>query len=1493
MANFPGTSGPDELIGTNDADNITGLEGNDIIAPLLGYTDTVDGGQDNDQLIVDYSSVAATDNIGHIGTYNFGTNSTTGKSKGLINSSNVDTEENHEIRFTNINSFDITATTGNDSLRGGSGDDSIRGGEGNNSITSGAGNDWIDVGTGINTIDGGVGTDTLETANLSSATEAVSLSDTAPNTGTTDLPDDSSVANVEYITNATTGSGDDAISYSTDANNTFNTGAGADTINSGLGNDNVDGGTEDDVLIVDYSSNTSTNEDSYMGGYAYDPAAVYNEATGEYETSGESQGYYSSYNYDTGNYDVVNFSNIGRFDITATAADDSFSTSTGNDTIDGGAGNDTLNATFGDNDITAGEGNDLVYAYEGNDTIDGGAGDDYLNAGEGINDIDGGEGTDTLESANFSSATEAVVLSDAAPITGTIDLPDGTTVANVEYITSATTGSGDDEITYSTDVNNTFNTGAGADTINSGLGNDYVDGGTDEDVLVVDYSSNVAPGETGYMGGYAYDNYVQNEETGEYEPSGESQGYYSSYNYDTGNYDAVSFSNIGRFDLTGTAADDNFSTSTGNDTIDGGAGNDYLDAGAGDDDITAGEGNDSVSAYDGNDTIDGGAGDDYLNTGYGINNTIDGGEGTDTLEFANFSAATEAVVLSDAAPNTGTIDLPDGTSVANVEYITSATTGSGDDEITYSADANNTFNTGGGADTINSGLGDDYVDAYEGNDTIDGGAGNDQLYAGAGDDDVTAGEGNDYVSDYEGNDTIDGGAGDDAMIGGAGDDLYVVDTELDTVTEDAEGGNDSVNSSVDHTLSENVENLNLTEDAEMGTGNILDNTLKGNGADNILDGGAGNDAMTGGLGSDLYVVDSELDTVTEATNGGNDSVNSSVDHTLSENVENLSLTDDAVEGIGNILDNTLKGNGADNILDGGAGKDTMIGGAGNDTMNAGLGFPDTANGGAGDDLLVVDYSSVTAEGESGFINTGNFVTNEAGESSGYYNASNSEGSNEVSFSNINRFKITATAANDRLSTSTGNDMIDGGAGNDMIDAGMGKDTMMGGEGDDTINAGLGFPDTANGGAGNDLLVLDYSSVAAAGDNGFIDTGNFVTSEAGESSGFYNSFDGEISNQVSFSDINRFDLTGTAANDVLKTGAGNDIINGGMGNDAMTGGAGDDAYMVDMAGDMVTEAANAGMDSVSSGVNYNLGANVENLTLTDAAAEGAGNGLANMVTGNEANNKLFGNSGNDLLTGNEGDDVLNGGSGGDRLMGGLGNDLLFGGKGGDRMMGDAGNDTYVVDDAGDVVSETSTVATEIDAVQSSVSHTLTANVENLTLIGSADINGIGNTLSNTITGNAGKNTLFGNSGNDKLTGNSGNDTLNGGNGSDRLAGSAGDDVLYGGSSSDLFVFDSNAVFAANALGIDQITDFAVGSDKLVLDKTTFTALGSMVDLSSEFAVVGSDAAAGDSDAMIVYSSGTGNLFYNQDEAASGLGSGAQFASLSGIPALGADDFVIQA
>ena len=119
--------------------------------------------------------------------------------------------------------------------------------------------------------------------------------------------------------------------------------------------------------------------------------------------------------------------------------------------------------------------------------------------------------------------------------------------------------------------------------------------------------------------------------------------------------------------------------------------------------------------------------------------------------------------------------------------------------------------------------------------------------------------------------------------------------------------------------------------------------------------------------------------------------------------------------------------------------------------------------------------------------------------------------------------------------------------------------------------------------------------------------------------------------------------------------------------------GSDRYIVNSIYDRVTEYSNQGIDQVYSSVNYTLGTNVENLTLTGTAYRGYGNTLSNRISGNNSNNYLWGNSGNDYLYGNGGNDTLSGGSGHDRMYGGSGNDSLNGGSGHDRMYGGSGND----------------------------------------------------------------------------------------------------------------------------------------------------------------------------------------------------------------------------
>lgn len=235
------------------------------------------------------------------------------------------------------------------------------------------------------------------------------------------------------------------------------------------------------------------------------------------------------------------------------------------------------------------------------------------------------------------------------------------------------------------------------------------------------------------------------------------------------------------------------------------------------------------------------------------------------------------------------------------------------------------------------------------------------------------------------------------------------------------------------------------------------------------------------------------------------------------------------------------------------------------------------------------------------------------------------------------------------------------------------------------------------------------------------------------------------------------LYGYGGNDYLDGGAGNDYLNGGTGSDAMYGGTGDDTYVVDTVLDVVSEAAGAGTDLVYSYVNYTLGINVENLSLSGAATSGTGNTLNNIIKGNSLANTLDGQNGNDTLYGYDGNDSLIGGSGynslyggngNDTLDGGLHNDLLDGGPGNDSMSGGVGNDTYVVDALLDVVSEAGGAGT--DRVNAYINYTLGDNVENLFLYGTA-ATGTGNTLNNVIIGTSSANSLSGLAGNDTLTG----------------------------------------------------------------------------------------------------------------------------------------------
>ncbi|BBP59509.1 M10 family metallopeptidase [Pseudomonas sp. St316] len=509
--------------------------------------------------------------------------------------------------------------------------------------------------------------------------------------------------------------------------------------------------------------------------------------------------------------------------------------------------------------------------------------------------------------------------------------------------------------------------------------------------------------------------------------------------------------------------------------------------------------------------------------------------------------------------------------------------------------------------------------------------------------------------------------------------------------------------------------------------------------------------------------------------------------------------------VGSANDDSLIGNALANVLDGRAGNDTLIGGIGNDTMI----------GGTGNDIYVVDNIGDVVSETSTLASEIDAVRSSVSWSLG---------------ANLENLILTDTAHVNATGNTLGNVLV-GNVGNNVLN-------------------GLGGADILIGGAGNDIYVVD-------------NLGDVVS----ETSTLVSEIDA-VSSSVSWSlgaNLENLILTGTAhinaagntLGNVLVGNAGDNVLNGLGGADILNGGAGNDIYVVDNVGDVVSETSTLAseIDAVSSSVSWSLGANLENLILTGTAhINAAGNTLGNVLVGNAGNNVLNGLGGADIMNGGAGNDIYVVDNVGDVvsetstlaseidavsssvswslganlenliltgtahinavgntldnvLVGNAGNNVLNGLGGADIMNGGAGNDIYVVDNVGDVVSETSTLASEIDAVSSSVSWSLGANLENLILTGTAHINATGNDLGNVLAGNTGNNVLNGGAGQDTLIGGIGTDTLIGGVGADRFVFSAlnelsigsGRDVIFDfssleGDKIDLSKFDANVLTA---------------------------------------------------------------------------------------------------
>lgn len=480
--------------------------------------------------------------------------------------------------------------------------------------------------------------------------------------------------------------------------------------------------------------------------------------------------------------------------------------------------------------------------------------------------------------------------------------------------------------------------------------------------------------------------------------------------------------------------------------------------------------------------------------------------------------------------------------------------------------------------------------------------------------------------------------------------------------------------------------------------------------------------------------------------------------------------------------------------------------------------------------------------------------------------------------------VAGTLFGDTFFDQIGNDTISGRAGNDIIYYGGGNDVVVGGNnnenlGQDVLNltqyqaSEVRF--TVN---GWDVLVitpdgtirLEYQIRQAVGNvDANIETIRFAGSmlnEAAISARATNDQATVGSDTIigtAYTDVigglaGDDTINGNGGNDTLFGNDGNDSIDGGVGADSLVGGAGSDTYIVDSVSDVVVELAGEGTDFVRTDLAWTLVANIENLTLTGAAAaNGMGNSLSNVMTGNIAANILNGLAGNDTIMA---------GDGADTLYGDDGNDVLDGGLGSDSMIGGSGDDTFVVNATTDVVVEA--VNGGNDTIQSSIAYTILTNFEHLTLIGSSAVNGTGNGVDNILTGNAAANTLSGLSGNDSLSGGGGNDTLFGGDGDDILNGDTGTDSLTGGLGNDTYVVDATA---------DIVVEIAGGGNDTVQSIVALT-LGAEVE---NLILIG-----------LAAISGTGNALANRlvgNAAANILSGGAGNDTMEG--GLGDDTYVV--
>ena len=1261
-----GDDGPDVLSGNGGNDTLLGGAGSDRLIGGAG-SDLLDGGDGQDT--TSYAS-ATTGMAIDLRTMLF-----TGDGVGDIL---VSIERYEGTNFDDVIDGDdgfnglLSGLDGNDTIHGNGGDDLLDGGKGDDLLYGGTGNDFLIGGPGADLLDGGDGIDAVAYTS-SKMPVAVSL---RTGLGTGGDAQGDTLISIEILIGSPLPFGDLTSRYSPLTGIPIVTGTGdtlegsdwADVI-SGLGGaDFIDGGAGNDVLYGDAAgtsgalpSTVGFDQDTLRGGLGNDilfgqednddldgglgqdmldggggddhlhtldlgSVDTLDGGTGVNRLSADYSdktiaitwiaGQNNDYSFADGDVER-NFQNVGELDTGNLPdvirldgpVDDSY-----NNIIRTNGGDDLVFTGFGDDHIEGGDGNDTLYGgaadtRDGNDFIDGGAGDDYVNGGNtritfiydqwgtiighqgGVADeLHGGAGNDTV---SFDQLRKTVVYlgsnTDSGKVFG---------LGVYVNLATNTTGRAAEGIVIS-----------GFENI---VGTQWGDELTGDDGANIFYplhggglTSGVSSGPDRIDGAGGDDTLVIDFSVNDaVDALGIVTNGTSIYRNTIGNaavVDSYIYQNIEHLHITGAGKADTLYP------WQSGANSDYLSGLGGDDMLGGAGGADTLLGGDGNDTLSGqGTFAPAYAGSAGGHDVFEGGAGDDLVEDISFSSYPEPVLSADALFQ---LDGGTGFDTLSVDFSNQTTA------IVWSSAAPTNLEFADGA----------YARNFEQLRYLASGSGNDSI--------VQSGRVDNIFFLGAGDDTVNSGLGVDSIDGGAGNDLAILDFSVGDTLDMAgvQGGGNPDGGTWFRPLANNFSNrpdnisLRGFEHVQV-TGTSKSDNILGTYGDDTLIGGDGNDTLDGWWGGNNYI------------DGG--------------------AGDDVLKGSYGI-----GGSGANDTIYGGAGNDRITpllgsdkvyGGTGNDTISAtdypsdGYGV-DVFDGGDGDDVVSdISFGSFS----SGATKTNAATRMQLDGGSGFDTLSVDFGnqtqaivflegtSNSADFSNGSYFHNFEALGN-----------FIAGSGDDTITlTSRGDNNLAGGDGNDTINPGLGI-DYVLGGAGNDLLILDYSLGDSANVSGVLLNGSYMERHDLNTNSVVDSiYAGEFEHYQITGGSKADYLFGGGGDDSLYGGSGDDTLNGGAGDDSMIGGSGNDVYYVDSVRDIVIEHTDEGTDRVYASLIYVLGDNLENLSLLSTSnINGTGNSGNNSITGNSGNNVLSGLDGNDTIDGGAGNDTINGGDGFDTAV----------------------------------------------------------------------------------------------------------------------------------------------------------------------------------------------------------------------------------------------------